>query len=522
MGQYERIVAVIPAYKPSENFVAYAQKLTDSGICGLVVVNDGSGSEYDDIFSKLSSINNCHVITHSENKGKGCALKSAFAYCKQSYDDSYVFVTADCDGQHTIKDVIRTADFAREYPNDFVLGARDFSNVNVPKRSRMGNVTTRKLFSLLYGVNISDTQTGLRAFSYGLLDMLRHVFGMRFEYEMNQLIVLHKKGVVIRETPIGTVYDTQSSSHYRTLSDSIKVFGVLLKNLGWYAASSGISALTDTVVFYVALRYIFTLDKAWLATLAATVTARVLSSIINFTINFKFVFNGKSKKSILRYYTLWICQLGASYGLAFIWQSLFPAAIAVTVMKAMSDICLAVISYQVQCNWVFAESNRGKSFWGFAARVHGMFIKKYRSLVTQDSGGAVYFCKANNTERRLTVAYSLGFDTHMAADDAPKETKPIASNGKAMLNEAERGLKIGQSILTFTNGISIEKDLLALAQRYHVWSGRHLRLIPLVVDDAGKRVIECRPLVITDFSDNKQTERVTAEILSAVNQKLDS
>ena len=201
-----RTVVIIPAYEPSHAFVEYAKELNDKGFAGLIVVNDGSNEKYSYIFEELSQIPFCHVISYEENHGKGYALKTAFKYCRDNYGEDTVFVTADCDGQHLADDVENVANKAHDHPNKLVLGSRDFSLDHVPARSKAGNLNIRRMFRFCYGLSLSDTQTGLRAFSYKLFDSLIAIRGDRFEYEMNMLIIFHKKHIGIIEVPIETVY----------------------------------------------------------------------------------------------------------------------------------------------------------------------------------------------------------------------------------------------------------------------------------------------------------------------------
>ncbi len=45
-----------------------------------------------------------------------------------------------------------------------ILGVRNVGK-NMPLKSRLGNTITRKVFKLLSGVSILDTQTGIRVFT---------------------------------------------------------------------------------------------------------------------------------------------------------------------------------------------------------------------------------------------------------------------------------------------------------------------------------------------------------------------
>ena len=290
-------VVIIPAYQPPPAFYDYLTRLCKRGFRGILVVDDGSGEKYSDIFKGAERLRSVAVVSYGENKGKGHALRTAFAYCKEHFPNDTVLVTADCDGQHTAEDVERVAALACERRGALVLGARDFSLECVPRRSRTGNLFTRRAFSLLYGISLSDTQTGLRAFSHSLLDELLKISGDRFEYEMNMLISLHKRGIEIVECEISTVYlekqdGAERLSHFRTFSDSMRVLGVLFKSLGRYFFSSAVSAVIEITAFFLFASMMLKLTDLSPAVkmLVPTVSARILSSVFNFILNFQVLF----------------------------------------------------------------------------------------------------------------------------------------------------------------------------------------------------------------------------------------
>ena len=66
--------------------------------------------------------------------------------------------------------------------------------------------------------------------SPGLLPRLLQLQGDRYEYEMSVLIDLAASRYPVVEVPIASVYlDGNSSSHFRPLHDSIRVYSVLLR-----------------------------------------------------------------------------------------------------------------------------------------------------------------------------------------------------------------------------------------------------------------------------------------------------
>ena len=236
-------VVIIPAYKPDETLVTITDQLWGYG-CRIVVVDDGSGEKYQPIFEKISDIS--IILRHSENRGKGAAIKTALTYVKEELWDGNVIGVMDCDGQHLPEDMMKLFTFAATHRKTMVLGVREVGK-DMPLKSRLGNQITRTVFRLLSGVKVTDTQTGLRAFSSELLDQLISVEGERYEYEMNVLMVLAKAGIPIEEVPIHTIYrdKNNSGSHFRAVQDSIRIYKDIFK----FMLSSFSSFILDSVLF---------------------------------------------------------------------------------------------------------------------------------------------------------------------------------------------------------------------------------------------------------------------------------
>ena len=161
------IPIIIPAYEPDARLLGLIDELNKSGIGPVIVVNDGSeGAEYKEIFEDASR-RGARLLTHAVNMGKGRALKDAFNYCLNEYDDLLGVITADSDGQHTTEDIEKCKEALIQSGQDqaLVLGCRNFNESGIPARSVFGNKTTSRVMKLLLGLSISDTQTGLRGIS---------------------------------------------------------------------------------------------------------------------------------------------------------------------------------------------------------------------------------------------------------------------------------------------------------------------------------------------------------------------
>jgi len=228
-------IVIIPAYKPNEELTKIVDDLHSNGL-GIIVVNDGSGPEYDHIFESVSE--KAHVENIVCNSGKGSALKTGMQIIIGKYPECEHFVTADADGQHKCSDILRVFN-ELEKGAEFVLTVRKFRN-NMPFRSKVGNNLSRYIYTILNGHYFLDNQSGLRGFASKHAEWLVRVGGCKYDYEMNMLYYADKQGIQITTIPIEAVYiDNNSSSHFNPLKDTFRIYARLFYSaritfLSWF------------------------------------------------------------------------------------------------------------------------------------------------------------------------------------------------------------------------------------------------------------------------------------------------
>ncbi len=238
------IVVLIPIYNPNEEITdEFLDKLTKK-FANIVFINDGCSEVHDKYMKKLAK--KYPVLKHNINLGKGRGLKNGINYILNNYPDAKVLVTADCDGQHSPKDIKKCADTAKKNLDSLVLGVRNFSEEHVPKRSRFGNVITKNVLYSLVGQSVTDTQTGLRAMSLDVARNLIDVEGERYEYETNVLIEAKNKKIKIKEALIDTIYiDDNKTSHFNPIKDSIRVYRLFTS----YILFTLFAYIIETIIF---------------------------------------------------------------------------------------------------------------------------------------------------------------------------------------------------------------------------------------------------------------------------------
>ena len=361
MKDLSQISVVLPSLDPDEKLIRVVDGLLEYGFSDIILVNDGSKPENLHYFLDLAAQHPQITLLHHEvNKGKGAALKNAFRYFLENRPEGFGVVTVDGDDQHHPADTRACCEHMLETGN-CVLGCRDFSQPDVPPRSRFGNRTTSLVFKLFVGMTISDTQTGLRALPRSAVEQLVEVYGDRFEYETNMLLAFKTKAMDFDEVKIRTVYiEENKSSHFRVIHDSWRIYKLILAHFFRYTLSSLASAVVDTAAYSALSALLRGLLQGFALTAAAGVGARVISSLLNFFLNKKLVFqtNVDTKQAILRYYMLALPQMAAQVLLTQGVYTLFSisdsAAFLRTLIYAVVMTALYFLSYMIQQRWVFA------------------------------------------------------------------------------------------------------------------------------------------------------------------------
>lgn len=350
MGNYYEIPIIIPAYEPDEKLLSLVEKLSATEVQHICIVDDGSGEKYQHIFEKVKANEKCFVLTHAVNLGKGRALKTAFNECLIRFPKGMGCVTADSDGQHSPEDIIACMKALADHPDDLILGCRDFTGDDVPKRSSFGNLCTIKVFQFLVGLKISDTQTGLRGISTAFMKQLLEVKGERFEFETNMLMETKEHNIPITEVSIHTIYiEENSSSHFNPIKDSLKIYMMF----GKFLFSSLSSSVVDLILFSILCHLLRNVECGIHYIMLSTIMARVFSAVYNFLINYRMVFKSKANisGSAGKYFVLAVCQMSLS---AFLVTGIYSLVGGLEILvKIPVDVFLFFISFMIQREVVY-------------------------------------------------------------------------------------------------------------------------------------------------------------------------
>ena len=185
----------------------------------VMVVDDGSA----DATSRASAAAGARVIAFERNRGKGAALRAAFA--KALEDGVDAVLTIDADGQHDPAMAPRLVDALAGA--DVVIGVRRRVRSRMPIHRRVSNQVSSWAISRCAGMQLPDSQSGYRAIR---ADVLRRVQprGDRYEFETDFLILAARAGFRIAGVTIPTIYG--APSHFRPLYDAARVVGTIWRH----------------------------------------------------------------------------------------------------------------------------------------------------------------------------------------------------------------------------------------------------------------------------------------------------
>jgi glycosyltransferase involved in cell wall biosynthesis len=247
-------VVVIPAYDAAPHVGAVVRGVLQAGLPTLVV-DDGSS----DGTAAAAAAAGATVLRHAQNRGKGAALQTGFAWALRR--GAGAVVTMDADGQHDPAELQRLLAAHAEDPRALVIGVRRIDPELMPRRSRIGNTISTFFIARYCGRPLTDSQSGFRVYPAELISRAP-LSTRRFETETELLLWSCKLGLPLREVPIQTIYhqyrhqyrhqhrpqqapgaDPQAAApdearhvtHFRTFSDTLRVIRLVAGSPFWRA-----------------------------------------------------------------------------------------------------------------------------------------------------------------------------------------------------------------------------------------------------------------------------------------------
>jgi len=198
----DKFYVVIPAFNEGRVIKKVISEIRKSGFENIIVIDDGSD---DDTFDQAKESGTV-ALRHKINRGKGAAVKTGIEAAKM--EGAEIIATMDGDGQHNPGDLGNLIEKIKE-GYEVVLGARTKKRELMPLRKRMANFAANVFTWYLNGIWVTDSQSGMRAYSKKALDLV-DTKSSRYEYDSEVIREIYRNKLKFTEIPIEVRYTEYS------------------------------------------------------------------------------------------------------------------------------------------------------------------------------------------------------------------------------------------------------------------------------------------------------------------------
>ncbi len=213
---------IVPAYNAAATVADVAREALQTGF-PLLVVDDGSS---DGTAARLKGLP-VNLASHRENRGKGSALKTGFAWALRHGFTGVV--TMDADGQHDPSAIPLLVTKARELGSGILIASRaDQFRQMAGLRSTWNRFGSWCMKSRT-GFEICDSQSGFRYYAAHFLRELE-LSSDGYDLEMEILLKAWRGGFRIDSLPVDArVADGRATSHFRAVRDTWRICMTFLR-----------------------------------------------------------------------------------------------------------------------------------------------------------------------------------------------------------------------------------------------------------------------------------------------------
>jgi glycosyltransferase involved in cell wall biosynthesis len=223
---------IVPAYREEARLEANLRRLAGALDATtipweVIVVVDGEPATLD--VARACRTSRIHVYGYRENRGKGFALRLGLSKAR---GDLVTFI--DSDMEIGPEEIGRMAGLLELYRLDIVVGSKrhPLSVVSYPWTRRVQSFVYHLLIRLLFKLDVSDTQTGLKMMRREVAtQVLRLALVKRFAFDLEVLTIARHLGYRrIFEAPVTIDYQFESTTNMRAvLSVLIDTFAIFYR-----------------------------------------------------------------------------------------------------------------------------------------------------------------------------------------------------------------------------------------------------------------------------------------------------
>lgn len=219
--EQKNLFIVIPCWNESKAIPAVVDEINKAGFDNIIIIDDGST---DDTYEVIRNIPNVYALSHAVNRGKGAAIETGLELSKRL--DAKAVVIMDGDGQHNPDDINIMLEKLNE-GFDVVLGSRLLNSGKMPRIKIIHNKIGNLLVYLLYGLWVSDSQSGFRMFSRKAIDLINIKVVDRYAFDSEVIREIYRHKLSYTEIPIEVRYTKYSMSkvgNKQTFTNGAKMY----------------------------------------------------------------------------------------------------------------------------------------------------------------------------------------------------------------------------------------------------------------------------------------------------------
>ena len=225
-----KLSVIIPVYnedKTIKKTIAKVKKVQLKNIQKEIIIVDDYSSDNTRSILKDFSNKSLKILFHKKNMGKGAAIRTGL---KKATGD--IILIQDADLEYDPRYYGKLLEPIAKKRADVVYGSRVASIIknikNMYKLHYIGNLFLTSMTNLLYGVKITDMETGYKVFRRDVIKDM-NLRAKRFDFEPEITAKILKKGYKIVEVPISFVGRKFDEGKKITWKDGVKAMYYLIK-----------------------------------------------------------------------------------------------------------------------------------------------------------------------------------------------------------------------------------------------------------------------------------------------------
>ncbi|WP_329887118.1 glycosyltransferase family 2 protein [Pseudoramibacter faecis] len=246
----DKIAVLIPCYNEEKTIERVVEDAGNALPDAVIYVYDNNSSDQTAALAKRAGA----VVRYEYQQGKGNVIRRMFREI-----DARCYVMVDGDDTYPMESAVPMVEKVLNHQADMVVGDRlssTYFTENKRPFHNFGNSIVRSSINRLFGCDIQDIMTGMRAFSYNFVKSFPVLSeGFEIETEMtihavNNHLQIENKIIEYRDRSEG------SESKLSTYSDGFKVLGTIVKlyknykPMGFFGIFSAILAALAAILFF--------------------------------------------------------------------------------------------------------------------------------------------------------------------------------------------------------------------------------------------------------------------------------